>query len=33
MAELPPLPTGFVVNHFITADDVERSAQIGRAHV
>jgi predicted enzyme related to lactoylglutathione lyase len=27
MAELPPLPAGFVVNHFITSDDVERSAR------
>ena len=27
MAELPPLPDGFVVNHFITSDDVERSAR------
>ena len=27
MAELPPLPEGFVVNHFITSDDVERSAR------
>ena len=25
MAELPPLPDGFVVNHFIASDDVERS--------
>jgi catechol 2,3-dioxygenase-like lactoylglutathione lyase family enzyme len=27
MAELPPLPVGFVVNHFIASDDVERSAR------
>ena len=27
MAELPPLPEGFVVNHFITSGDVERSAR------
>jgi catechol 2,3-dioxygenase-like lactoylglutathione lyase family enzyme len=27
MAELPPLPDGFVVNHFIVSDDVERSAR------
>ena len=27
MAELPPLPDGLVVNHFITSDDVERSAR------
>ena len=27
MAELPPLPDGFVVNHFITSGDVERSAR------
>jgi hypothetical protein len=27
MAELAPLPVGFVVNHFITSDDVERSAR------
>ena len=27
LAELPPLPDGFVVNHFITSDDVERSAR------
>jgi catechol 2,3-dioxygenase-like lactoylglutathione lyase family enzyme len=38
MAELPPLPDGFVVNHFIASDDVERSARfytevLGRAVV
>jgi catechol 2,3-dioxygenase-like lactoylglutathione lyase family enzyme len=27
MPELPPLPDGFVVNHFITSDDVDRSAR------
>jgi catechol 2,3-dioxygenase-like lactoylglutathione lyase family enzyme len=27
MAELPPLPDGIVVNHFIVSDDVERSAR------
>ena len=31
MAELPPLPDGFVVNHFITSDNVERSARPGRS--
>ena len=27
MAELPPLPSGIVVNYFIVSDDVERSAR------
>jgi hypothetical protein len=31
MAELPPFPVGFVVNHFITSDDVERSARFYRS--
>ncbi len=27
MAELPPFPSGIVVNYFIVSDDVERSAR------